>query len=66
MSFPAAREIRRIFPSAVIAFWVPSGLKNLVEATGIPDEILSYDVNSGPTLTRPFRMRGRLASGEFD
>jgi heptosyltransferase II len=66
MSFPAAREIRRIFPSAALAFWVPSGLKNLVEATGIPDEILSFDVNSGRTLTRPFRMRGRLASGEFD
>lgn len=66
MSLPAAREIRRIFPSAMIAFWVPAGLKNLIEATGIPDEVISFDVDSGSTLTRPFRMRGRLASGEFD
>ena len=66
MSVPAIKELRRIFPSTRITFWVRSGLAPLVAATGVPDDLISFDGNSGGPMQRPFRMRGKLASGKFD
>jgi lipopolysaccharide heptosyltransferase II len=66
MSVPAIKELRRIFPSTRITFWVPSGLASLVSATGIPDDVICFDGNSGGPVRRPFRIRGRLISGRFD
>ena len=65
MSVPAIKELRRIFPSTRITLWVPSGLASLVNATGIPDDVICFDGNSGGPLQRPFRMRGKLISGKF-
>jgi heptosyltransferase-2 len=66
MSVPAIKELRRIFPSTSITFWVPAGLASLVAATGVPDDVISFDGNSGGPIQRPFRMRGKLTSGKFD
>jgi len=66
MSLPAARELRRIFPSAEITYWVSSGLVPLVEVAGCADHIVSFNRDSGGPLTRPFKMKPRLAAGRFD
>jgi heptosyltransferase-2 len=66
MSVPAIKELRRIFPSTKITLWVPSGLAPLVSATGVPDDVICFDGNSGGPMQRPFRMRGKLNSGNFD
>jgi heptosyltransferase-2 len=66
MSLPAAREVRRIFPRAQLTFWIPSGLAPLIRATGIPDDILLFDRESGRQLMRPFRVRKQLVEGRFD
>ncbi len=66
MSVPAIKELRRIFPSTRITLWVPSRLAPLVSATGIPDDVICFDGNSGSPMQRPFRMRGKLTSGKFD
>jgi len=66
MSLPAAKGLRRLFSSSVIAFWVTSSLVPLVRATGIPDEVISFDGNSYGPLRRPFLMRGQLGAGSFD
>lgn len=66
MSVPAIKELRRIFPSTRITLWVPSGLASLVNATGVPDDVICFDGNSGGPLQRPFRMRRKLVSGKFD
>jgi heptosyltransferase II len=66
MSLPAVKELRRIFPSTRITLWVPSGLAPLVKATGVPDDVICFDRNSGGPMQRPFRMRGKLRSGNFD
>jgi heptosyltransferase-2 len=66
MSVPAIKELRRIFPSTRITFWVPAGLASLVSATGVPEDVICFDGNSGGPVQRPFRMRGKLISGRFD
>ncbi len=66
ISLPAAKELRRIFPTAHLTFWTPRGLRALVEASGIPDDVICFDKNSGGILQRPFRMRARLVEGRFD
>ncbi len=66
ISLPAAKELRRIFPSAHVTFWTPHGLSSLVRATGIPDDVICFDKNSGGALQRPFRMRNSLIAGRFD
>jgi len=66
MSLPAVKELRRIFPSARLTTWVPSNLVGLMEATGIPDEVISFDRNFAGPLRRSLRMRGKLAAGGFD
>ncbi len=66
LSLPAARELRRIFPTAHLAFWVPAGLARLLEASGASDEVITFDDKSGGPLKRPFRLRTRLTEGRFD
>jgi heptosyltransferase-2 len=66
MSLPAIKELRRIFPSSHISFWVPSGLASLVAATGVSDEILSFDLNSEGPYKRALIMSKRLAAGRFE
>ena len=66
MSVPAIKELRRIFPSTRITLWVASGLAPLVSATGVPDDVICFDGNSGGPMQRPFRMRKKLNSGNFD
>jgi lipopolysaccharide heptosyltransferase II len=66
MSVPAIKELRRIFPSTRITLWVHSGLAPLVSATGVPDDVICFDGNSGGPIQRPFRMRRKLTSGNFD
>jgi len=66
ISLPAAKELKRIFPSAHFTFWAPRGLGSLLRATGIPDEVICFDKNSGGALQRPFRMRDSLVTGRFD
>lgn len=66
ISLPAAKELRRIFPAAHLTFWIPRGLSELVKASGIPDDVICFDKNSGGPLLRPFRMRRMLAGGRFD
>jgi heptosyltransferase-2 len=66
MSLPAARALRRLFPSSFVAFWVTSSLAPLVKATGIPNEVISFDGNSNGPLRRPFLIRGQLTAGGFD
>jgi heptosyltransferase II len=66
MSIPAIREVRRIFPSTWIALWAPVGLKPLLCATGVPDDVLGVDTNAAGPLKRPFVMRRHLVSGAFD
>jgi len=66
ISLPAAKEIRRILPYARISFWVPASTAPLLQASGITDEIISFPVNSGGPIVRPFRMKARLASEKFD
>ncbi|MFC1834671.1 lipopolysaccharide heptosyltransferase II [Thermodesulfobacteriota bacterium] len=66
ISLPALREVRRIFPEATIAVWVPKVLEDLIWATGIADEVITFDSDFGGPLRRPFKMRGILASRRFD
>jgi heptosyltransferase-2 len=66
MSLPAAKELRRLFPSAHITLWCPEGLKVLWETTGIPDQVISFSANSGGPLRRALRMSKRIASQNFD
>ncbi|HTY23821.1 MAG TPA: lipopolysaccharide heptosyltransferase II [Desulfomonilaceae bacterium] len=66
MSLPAIKEIRRLFPSAYITLWAPASLAALWEVTGIADDIISFDNNSGGPWRRPYRMRKRLVSKDFD
>lgn len=66
MSLPAAKELRKLFPSAHITLWCPDGLTALWTATGIPDEVISFGPNSAGPLKRSFRMRKRLAPEQFD
>jgi heptosyltransferase II len=66
MSLPAVKELRRIFPASHIGFWLPSGLVSLIAATGIPDEIISFDSNSGGPVRRCLTMSKRLAPGRYD
>jgi heptosyltransferase II len=66
MSLPAVKELRRIFPSSHISFWLPSGLAPLIAATGIPDEIISFDSNSGGPVKRCLTMSKRLSAGRYD
>ncbi len=65
MSLPAVKELRRMFPSSNITFWVPAGLADLAAASGIPDAVIGFDGAMGGPLKRPFRMRHRLISGGF-
>ena len=66
MSLPAAKELRRLFPSAHMTLWCPKGLGALWTVTGIPDQVISFSANSGGPLKRSFLMRERLASEQFD
>ena len=66
ISLPAAREMRRIFPTAHLTFWVPEGLSRLVEASGASDDVLTFNDTTGGPLKRPFRVRPRLAEVQFD
>jgi heptosyltransferase-2 len=66
MSLPAARELRRIFPSAEITFWVKASLVQLVKTSRCADHVMSFNRDSGGPLRRPFNMRPRLAAGRFD
>ena len=66
MSLPAAKELRRLFPSAHMTLWCPAGLTALWTVTGIPDRVISFSANSGGPLKRSFQMRKRLASEQFD
>lgn len=66
ISLPALREARRIFPSAEIAVWAPSGLRDLIDLAGIGDEILTFHQDHGGPAIRPFKMRSRLAGCGFD
>ncbi len=66
MSFPALRELRRIFPSSSVTVWAPAALVPLLNSTGIPDSAISFDGDSGGPLTRPFQMKKSLVSGRFD
>lgn len=66
MSLPAAKALRRLLSSSFVVFWVTSSLVPLVKATGIPDEVISFDGNSHGPLSRPFLMRGQLTAGDFD
>jgi len=66
MALPATRALRRIFPSAHIAFWVPSGLESLIRITGMPDEIILFGKDRGGAFKRSFLMKDRLRQGHFD
>lgn len=66
MTIPAIRELRRIFPSSHITVWAPAALVPLLNATGVLDSAIAFDSSAGGPLTRPFQMRGHLASGRFD
>ena len=66
MSLPAAKQLRRLFPSAHITLWCPDGLKVLWETTRIPDKVISFSANSGGPLRRALRMSKRIASQNFD
>lgn len=66
MTLPAAKVLRRMFPSAHIAFWVPSGLEPLIRLTSIPDEIISFNTDDGGALKRSLSMKERLEKGHFD
>ncbi len=66
MSIPALRELRRLFPSSHLTAWIPAGLSDLMKATGIPDEVISFNKDSGGPLIRPFRMARKLATRHFD
>jgi len=66
MSIPAARELRRMFPQAVIVYWGPTGIAPLALAAGLADKVISFGPEAGGPLRRPFRMRGSLVSGDFD
>jgi lipopolysaccharide heptosyltransferase II len=66
MSLPAVKELRRIFPSSRISFWLPSGLAPLIAASGVPDEIISFDPNSGGPVKRSLTMSKRLCAGRYD
>jgi heptosyltransferase II len=66
LSLPAARELRRIFPTAHLTFWVPAGLAQLPEASGAADAVITFDHRTGGPWQRPFRMRTRLKDGRFD
>ncbi len=66
MSLPAAKEVRRIFPLARIAYWAPASTIPLLAASGIADQIIPIGIDSGPLLVRPFRIRTELAAGKFD
>ncbi len=61
MSLPAAREIKRIFPSARITYWVRSSLAPLVRASGAAEEVITFDSDLGGPVKRAFRMSRRLA-----
>jgi heptosyltransferase II len=65
MSVPAMRELRQIFPSSRISFWAPAGLAPLIQATGVPDEVVTFTSDCGGPLRRPFVMRKSLQRGEF-
>jgi heptosyltransferase-2 len=66
ISLPAAREMRRIFPSSTLSFWGPEGLTGLVKTAGIADEIISFDGSHGGPTRRAFGMSRRLAAEHFD
>jgi len=66
LSLPAAKALRRIFSSSYMVFWVASSLAPLVKATGIPDDVITFDVDSIGPLKRPFLMKGQLAAGGFN
>lgn len=66
ISIPAARRLRTLFPSAAITYWVKEGLAPLLEAAGVADDVIAFGPGEGGVLTRPLRMRGRLAAVRFD
>ena len=66
MSLPAARALRKMFPAAHIAFWIPAYLEPLLRLTKIPDEIIVFEKKDGGVLKRPLLMKGRLERGHFD
>ncbi len=65
MSLPALKELRRIFPSSTLAVWVPEGLSDLVRATGIADEVVTFTPRFGGPARRAFTMRKPLRRGRF-
>ena len=65
MSIPGLKALRRIFPNARIAMWVPAGLVPLIRGTEISAEVVSFDGTFGGPLTRPFRVRHDLIRGNF-
>jgi heptosyltransferase-2 len=66
ISLPAARELRRIFPSSTVAFWGPEGLRGLVEAAGTADEFICFGASDRGPTRRALGMSRRLAAGRFD
>lgn len=66
ISLPAAKELRRIFPSSTITFWGPESLTGLVEAAGTADEIISFAGGQGGPTRRAFGMSRRLRTARFD
>ncbi|HMK33840.1 MAG TPA: lipopolysaccharide heptosyltransferase II [Desulfomonilaceae bacterium] len=66
MSLPAVKELRKIFPASHITFWLPAGLAPLVSATGIPDDIVSFDSTAGGPLKRSLTMSRVLSEKRFD
>lgn len=66
MSLPAARALRRMFPAAHLAFWVPANLEPLLRLTKIPDEIIVFNKREGGAFERTLSMKQRLKRGHFD
>jgi heptosyltransferase-2 len=66
MTLPAWRELRRIFPAAVITGWAPAGLAPLLALAVAPDGVISFDSTTGGPLKRVMKMSRRLRDERFE
>jgi len=66
ISLPALKELRRIFPHALITYWSPSVTAPLIQSSGLVDDVISFEQNSQSPVRRSWNTSKRLAGGKFD